>query len=693
MRVARRAAPQARDAAAHDDRADEAGRGGGGALRERSALTPWDRGDGGSGDEAGASGIAAAAAPKPTARPLPTTPAARTTTRKQKKTRTKRPRKRLLVCTSYSAGPVCRAVADAAPGWRFSDSKNDIPRADVIWCGTDKDLDAFEPAAKRRARLSKIHGSRDVCKKVPFARQLNLSKRLFPKDFAFWPTTYQLPEHRAQLEQALHQPSSKTSQKRRTFILKPDDASQGDGIFLVQKPRDLRRLDTSKSLVAQGYVADPMLLDGYKFDLRLYVLVTSVAPLRAHLCREGLVRLATTPYVAPTSKNLAKATMHLTNYSLNKRSKDFDHGSADADGRSGLGLDQGSKRAMSATLATLARSGALRDPDGTWDAITHLVRRTLVSMQPALDGGRDGQCFQIFGFDVLLNADGAPTLLEVNGSPSMCIDAVHPLDDGAAGNQTVLTAAAAVVDTKQGGGGGGGESKMSHQGGRAGARAAPATAGVSRVSHVHRQRGGVACRCMDSHEPHVHHESPVDVWIKSIVVRGALQLMLPAADAGASSARAEDGGAAACESKCKDAASPDPGALDTHTPFYDVVLDGTAEAEEMDDAFLLSRIGDTFARLVGSRNKFNSYKWRKFVTALHRLLRGSDDTSGCREAVREAEEAYRRSMRQSTESTPGVAQFTDLVVAWAAKHLDASAGDGGLGTALAEVCRGVELMP
>ena len=92
------------------------------------------------------------------------------------------------------------------------------------------------------------------------------------------------------------------------------------------------------------------------------------------------------------------------------------------------------------------------------------------------------------------------------------------------------------------------------------------------------------------------------------------------------------------------------------------------------------------------RNNFFSYKWRKFVMALHTSLHGSEDASGCREAMREAEEAYRCSVRQLAESAPGVTQFTNLVIAWAAKHLRVATEHSGLGPALAEVFRGVEIV-
>ena len=86
---------------------------------------------------------------------------------------------------------------------------------------------------------------------------------------------------------------------------------------------NLERFDTSQKCIVQQYIANPLLLDNFKFDMRLYVLVTSVDPLRIFLFEDGLIRMGTEEYQKPTSQNIKDTFMHLTNYSINKKNDNF----------------------------------------------------------------------------------------------------------------------------------------------------------------------------------------------------------------------------------------------------------------------------------------------------------------------------------------------------------------------------------
>ena len=48
-----------------------------------------------------------------------------------------------------------------------------------------------------------------------------------------------------------------------------------------------------KDIIVQRYLSKPLLLDGIKFDLRVYVVVMGFNPVKAFICDEGLARFCT----------------------------------------------------------------------------------------------------------------------------------------------------------------------------------------------------------------------------------------------------------------------------------------------------------------------------------------------------------------------------------------------------------------
>lgn len=66
-----------------------------------------------------------------------------------------------------------------------------------------------------------------------------------------------------------------------------------------------------------------MLIEGYKFDLRIYIVMTSCDPLTLYIFDDGIVRMSTELYEQPNKENLKNLYQHLTNYSINKYSEKF----------------------------------------------------------------------------------------------------------------------------------------------------------------------------------------------------------------------------------------------------------------------------------------------------------------------------------------------------------------------------------
>ena len=99
------------------------------------------------------------------------------------------------------------------------------------------------------------------------------------------------------------------------YILKPVAASQGRGIKIVDKKQ---HVSNKEGILASRYIMNPHLINGLKYDLRCYVLVTSFCPLKVYMFNDGLVRFATEPYsLDPRSIN--QKYVHLTNFSINKK--------------------------------------------------------------------------------------------------------------------------------------------------------------------------------------------------------------------------------------------------------------------------------------------------------------------------------------------------------------------------------------
>ncbi|XP_070578673.1 tubulin polyglutamylase TTLL5-like isoform X31 [Ptychodera flava] len=205
-----------------------------------------------------------------------------------------------------------------------------------------------------------------------------------------------------------------------TWIVKPIASSRGRGIFLINHPQ---QLPLDETLLVARYIHNPLCIDGFKFDLRLYVAVTSYDPVRIYIYEEGLTRFATVQY-EKSAKSIRNTCMHLTNYSLNKKSSDYvrcDDPNIE---------DYGNKWSLGAMLRYIKKQG--RDVTALMSRIQDVVIKTILAGELPIATAckmfmpNRGNCFELYGFDILVDDNLKAWLLEVNLSPSLACDA--PLD-------------------------------------------------------------------------------------------------------------------------------------------------------------------------------------------------------------------------------------------------------------------------
>ncbi|CAM4651576.1 unnamed protein product [Leuciscus chuanchicus] len=182
------------------------------------------------------------------------------------------------------------------------------------------------------------------------------------QNFHIVPQTFVLPAEYQEF-------SSSFSKDKGAWIIKPVASSRGRGIYLVSNPS---QIPLEENILVSRYISNPLLIDDFKFDVRLYVLVTSYDPLLIYLYEEGLARFATVKYDHATA-NIKNQFMHLTNYSVNKKSSDYvscDDPEVE---------DYGNKWSMSAMLRYLRQEG--KDTTLLMGQIEDLIIKAVLSAE------------------------------------------------------------------------------------------------------------------------------------------------------------------------------------------------------------------------------------------------------------------------------------------------------------------------
>jgi len=146
-------------------------------------------------------------------------------------------------------------------------------------------------------------------------RHYKLKRNLFSNDFDFMPETYIYPEDKELIENKFNNYHLDFND---LWLIKPTNLSQGRGIFLFNSLKEVKM----EEYVITKYISNISLINGRKYDLRLYVLIASLNPIRIYLYNEGLVRIAIEKYKLDIS-SIQNKFMHITNTDLNIKNKKF----------------------------------------------------------------------------------------------------------------------------------------------------------------------------------------------------------------------------------------------------------------------------------------------------------------------------------------------------------------------------------
>ena len=302
-----------------------------------------------------------------------------------------------------------------------------------------------------------------VGRKDRLVRSIAAMKRTHGSEFDIHPESYILPSEREAFLRAVRMdvqtakgrggPVRKsTIEKASLWIVKPVASSCGRGIKVITSSQALA-IGKNKKALLQRYLSHPYLIDGRKFDLRLYVLVSGVDPMRVYVHTEGLTRISTNKY---SLNNTSDRFAHLTNYSINKKASSFRaaslssvqnasvaNGDAAAGGAAATIMDENGEAPSSAgpgggnvdqeafkwSLGSFKQWLAQREGKAvvveTFRKINDLLVKTMIAAESEItpklhaDANYRSNCYELFGCDVILDKNLNPSLLEVNVSPSL----------------------------------------------------------------------------------------------------------------------------------------------------------------------------------------------------------------------------------------------------------------------------------
>jgi hypothetical protein len=189
---------------------------------------------------------------------------------------------------------------------------------------------------------------------------------------------------------------------RNIWMIKPGTNSKGSGVeCMTTLPEILRHCDTMPNRIIQRYIERPLLLfGGRNFDIRQWVLVRSIMPLRIFIFSDCYLRLCNEAYDLNDLRNRER---HISNWQVNKHGKNVTNGAV-------ASLAEFKEELRSITGSHTSWEDKLRPQ------LCKIVVQTMRAAEKKLTPRPEN--FELYGFDLMVDESLNIWLLEVNLSPS-----------------------------------------------------------------------------------------------------------------------------------------------------------------------------------------------------------------------------------------------------------------------------------
>jgi tubulin polyglutamylase TTLL9 len=311
------------------------------------------------------------------------------------------------------------AIYDVLKGRGWQDVGPENSDWDFYWCDVIWMKESFDNMyLQEHVRICHFRNHYELTRKNLMVKNLKRTRKQVEKDqgkfeaqkYDFYPTTFELPsEYHIFVEEFKKNPGT-------VWIMKPVAKSQGKGIFLFRRLKDITDWkkgeyqhqlndsvpkDAPETYVVSRYIENPYLIGGRKFDIRIYVMVTSYVPVRAWLYRGGFARFSNTRF---SLNSIDDAYVHLTNVAIQKTAPDYDP-------------EKGCKWSTQQLREFLIARHGLETVEKCFTEIDNIFIKSLLSVQKVIIN--DKHCFELYGYDILLDKNLKPWLIEVNASPSL----------------------------------------------------------------------------------------------------------------------------------------------------------------------------------------------------------------------------------------------------------------------------------